>query len=58
MISKAPRDNEIVNEDFATIVNEEINYWELKETIKMMKCQTSDIKRNKLIEHGKGIGID
>ena len=37
MISKAPRDNEIVNEDFATIINEEINYWELNETIKMMK---------------------
>ena len=37
MISKAPRDNEFFHEDFTTIINEERNYHELKESIRMMK---------------------
>ena len=58
--SKASIDNEISPEEFATIINEEGNYRELKEwwNIRMMKSQRSDIKRSKLVEDGKRIGIN
>ena len=52
-ISKALIENEISNEDFKTIINDERNYRELKESIRMMKIQRSDIERNKLIEDGE-----
>ena len=58
IISKALIDNEISHEGFTTIFNEESNYHELKESIRMMKSQRSDIERNKLIEDGKRIDID
>ena len=58
MISKALADNEISHEDFTTIINEEKHYHEVKESIRMMKSQRSDIERNKLIKHGNIIGID
>ena len=57
-ISKALIDNEISNEDFTTVINEERNYRELKGSIKMMKIQKTDLERNKLIEDGKRINID
>ena len=57
-ISKALIDNEISNEDFTTVINEERNYRELKGSIKMMKSQKSDLERKKLIEDGKRINID
>ena len=57
-ISKALIDNEITHENFTTIINEESNYCELKESIRMMKSQKSDIERNKLLENGKRIDID
>ena len=38
-ISEALINNEINHEDFITIINEEKNYRELKESIKMMKGQ-------------------
>ena len=57
-ISKSLMDNEIRNEDFASIINKERNYCELKQSIRMMKSQRSNIERNKLIEDGKRIGID
>ena len=53
MISKALIENEISNEDFKTIINDERNYRELKESIRMMKIERSDIERNKLIEDGE-----
>ena len=53
MISKALIENEISNEDFKTIINDKRNYCELKESIRMMKIQRSDIERNKLIEDGE-----
>ena len=57
-ISKALIDNEISCEDFTTIINEERNYRELKESIiRMMKSQRSDAGKNKLIEEDKRIGI-
>ena len=43
-IPKALMDNEISHEDIKTI-NEERNYLELKESIRMMKSQKSDIER-------------
>ena len=46
LISKALIDNEISYEDFKTIINEETNYCELKESIKMVKGQRSEIERN------------
>ena len=41
-ISEALINNEISHEDFMTIINEEKNYRELKESIRMMKSQRSD----------------
>ena len=38
-ISEALINNEISHEDFMTIINGEINYRELKESIRIMKCQ-------------------
>ena len=38
-ISEALMNNQISHEDFMTIINEERNYRELKEGIKMMKGQ-------------------
>ena len=41
-ISEALINNEISHEDFITIINEERNYRELKESIRMMNSQRSD----------------
>ena len=57
-ISKALMDNEISHEDFETIINEEKKYRELKESIRMMNSQRSDIEKINLIEEGKKIGIN
>ena len=57
-ISKALMDNEISHEDFETIINEEKKYWELKESIRMMNSQRSDVEKISLIEEGKKIGIN
>ena len=52
-ISKALVDNEISHEDFETIINEEKEYQELKESIRMMNSHGSDAKKISLIEEGK-----
>ena len=57
-ISKALMDSEIGNEDFKTIINEEKNYQELKESIKMMSSHISDAEKVSLIKEGKKIGIN
>ena len=57
-ISKALMDNEISHEDFETIINEEKEYRELKESIRMMNSQRSDAEKVKLIEEGKKININ
>ena len=44
-ISEAFINNEINHENFATIINEEKNYWELKESIRMMKSQRNDTEK-------------
>ena len=57
-ISEALINNEISHEDFMTILNEEKKYWELKESIRMMNSQRSNIGKVSLIEEGKKIGIN
>ena len=46
-IYKALIDNEISHEDFTTIIIEKRNYHELKESIRTMKSQRSDIENKK-----------
>ena len=50
--------NEISQEDYMIIINEEKKYRELKESIRMMNSQRSDAEKIKLIEEGKKIGIN
>ena len=57
-ISEALINNEISHEDFITILNEEKKYRELKESIRMMNSQRSDVEKISLIEEGKRIGIN
>ena len=51
-------DDEISHKDFTTIINEERNYRELKESIRMMESQISYIERKRLIKDDKIIDID
>ena len=57
-ISEALINNQISHEDFMTILNEEKKYRELKESIRMMNSQRSDVEKISLIEEGKKIGIN
>ena len=57
-ISQALINNEIRLEDFMTILNEEKKYRELKENIRMMDSQKSDVKKISLIEEGEKTGIN
>ena len=41
-----------------TVINEEKNYREIKESIRMMKSQRSDVEKINLIEEGKKIGVN
>ena len=50
--------NEISHEDFMTILNEEKKYRELKESIRMVDSQRSDVEKISLIEEVKKIGIN
>ena len=52
-ISEALINNEISHEDFMTILNEEKKYRELKESIRMMNSQKSDVEKISLIEEGE-----
>ena len=45
--------NEISDEDFTTIINEEKNYQELKESIIMMKSQRSDAENKNWLKKVK-----
>ena len=51
--SEALIDNGISHEDFMTIINEEKKYRELKENIRMMNSQRSDVENISLIQEGK-----
>ena len=57
-ISEALLNDEISHEDFMTIIDEERNYRELKESIRMMNSQRCDTEENNLINQGNKIGID
>ena len=57
-ISEALINNEISHEYFMTILNEEKEYRELKESIRMMNSQRSDVEKISLIEEGEKIGIN
>ena len=50
--------NELSREDFMTILNEEKKYRELKESIRMMNSQRTDVEKINLIEEPKKIGIN
>ena len=52
-ISEALINNDISHEDFMTILNDEKKYRELKESIRMMSNQRSDVEKVSLIEEGK-----
>ena len=52
-ISKALMDNQIIYDDFETIINEEEKYRELTESIRMMNSHRSDAEKVNLIEEGK-----
>ena len=47
IISKALKDNKNSHENFTTVMNEERNYRNLKENIKMMKSQRCNTKKKK-----------
>ena len=51
-ISEAMINSEISHEYFMTIINEENKYLELKESVRMMNSQRSDVEKNNLIEEG------
>ena len=58
-VSEALINNEISREDFMVIINEEKNYRELKESVRMMNSQRSDAGKINLIKEGKKkIGIN
>ena len=50
--------NEISRGDFMIILNEEKKYRELKESIRMINSQRSDVKKISLIKESKKIGIN
>ena len=52
-ISDALINNEISHEDFMTIINEWTKYRELKESIRMMNSQRSNVEKISLIEEDK-----
>ena len=47
-----------MTEDFMIIINEEKKYQELKESIRMMNSQRSDVEKICLIEEGKKIRVN
>ena len=57
-VSEALINSEISHKDFMVIINEEKNYRELKESIRMMNSQRSDSEKNNIIEEGKKIRIN
>ena len=52
-VSEVLINSEISHEDFMIIINEEKNYRELKESIRMMNSQRSDAEKINLIEESK-----
>ena len=57
-ISEALINNEISHEDFMTIMNVKKKYREVKESIRMMNSERSDVEKVSMIEEGKQIDIN
>ena len=57
-VSEALINSEINHEGFMVIINEEKNYRELQESIRMMNNQRSDAEKINLIKEGKKISIN
>ena len=57
-ISEALANNEISHEELMTIINEEKRDGELKESIRMVNSQRSDVEKISLVEECKEIGIN
>ena len=57
-ISEALINNETSHEGFMTIINEEEKHRELKESIRLVNSQRSNVEKINLIEEGKKIGIN
>ena len=57
-VSEALINNEISHKDFMIIIDEEKNYQELKESIRMMNSQRSNAEKINLIEEGKKVVIN
>ena len=57
-ISKVLMDNGISHEDFETIINEEKEYRELKESIRMVNSHRSDAEKVNLIKEDKKIDVN
>ena len=57
-ISETLINNETSHEDYMTIMNGEKKYRELKESIRMMNNQKTDVEKVSLIEEGKKTGIN
>ena len=54
-ISEALMNNEMSHDNFLTIINEERNYLESIESIRMINSQRSDTEKITLVEKGKNI---
>ena len=57
-ISEALINNEISHEDFMTIMNVKKQYGEVKESIRMMNTERSDVEKISMIEEGKQIDVN
>ena len=57
-ISEALVNSEISREDLKKIMNEEKKQGELKESIRMMNSQRSNVEKIGFIEEGKKIGVN
>ena len=57
-ISEALVNSEISREDLMKIMNEEKKYGELKESIRMINSQRSNVEKIGFIEEGKKIGVN
>ena len=57
-ISEALINSEISHGDFMIILNEQTKYQELKESIRMINSQRSDVEKISLMEEDKKISIN
>ena len=56
--SKALIDSNISLDEFISLINKERHYLKLKEIIRTKYSELGEIETDRLIQHGKKIGID